>query len=64
MSLYYCTFCAERIGEHEPDLVLEDLLTGRLRHYHAFCEKAALEIILEKPASYQLIVRHIEAEMN
>lgn len=36
-----CAACEQRIPDHEPDLVLENLSTERQRYYHTFCEGAA-----------------------
>ena len=58
-----CAAGQQRIPDHEPDLVLEDLATGSRLFYHAFCEGVAFEVILEEPAPY-LVVRHAEAERN
>lgn len=40
MSLY-CASCTQPIPDHEPDLVLEDLSTGRRRYFHAFSSEGA-----------------------
>lgn len=64
MSAIHCASCTQRIPDHEPDLVLEDLSTGRQRYYHAFCEGAVFEAIMVKPAPYLVVVRHVEAERN
>jgi hypothetical protein len=60
----YCASCTQRIPDHEPDLVLEDIATGSRLYYHALCEGAAFEAMREKPAPYQLVVRYVEAEAN
>ena len=64
MSAIRCASCTQCIPDHEPDLILEDLSTGRQRYYHAFCEGAVFENILADPASNRVVIRRVEAETN
>jgi hypothetical protein len=64
MSAIRCASCTQPIPDHEPDLIPEDLSTGRQRYYHAFCEGTVFEDILAEPAPYRVVNRRVETEMN
>lgn len=59
-----CASCKKRIGAHEPDLVLEDLASGKPRYFHVRCEGAAGVMALERPGAYVLTIRYVDAQRN
>jgi hypothetical protein len=59
-----CAACRKRILPREPDLMLEDLATGKRRYYHNRRQEAAYEHVIERPAPYHLMIRHVEAGAN
>ncbi len=59
-----CSSWKKRIGSHEPDLVLENLIDGKLRYVHTRCDEVITDLILEQPAPCHLTIRHVEAERN
>jgi hypothetical protein len=59
-----CAHCKKKILPSEPNLVLEDLTTSKLRSFHTRCDEAFADLILDEPAPYHLMIRHVEAERN
>ncbi len=59
-----CAHCKKKILPSEPDLLLEDPTTSKLRYFHTRCDTAIADLILGEPAPYQLMIRHVEAERN
>jgi hypothetical protein len=61
-----CVACGNRIRDHQPDLVLEDLEAARARprFFHSQCGTAAYVAAAQKPSAYVLTVRHVEGALN
>jgi hypothetical protein len=63
-SKIVCAGCKKRIPNSQPDFMLEELATGKMRFYHRRCTRAMFARIAEKPAVYHLCFRHIAPEAN
>jgi hypothetical protein len=59
-----CAWCKKRIARSEPDLILRDDTTAKVRYYHVGCGADAVAKVAQNPGLYFLTHRYIEAEAN
>ncbi len=59
-----CASCKKRIREHQEDLEVVEISTGRRRYYHAWCGEAAYTAAREQGGAWLATHRYVDADLN